>query len=339
MFTAIVVVTVVIIALVVAPIVGRVISASDDGGDYSGGGTGSATVTIKSGDTGETIAKNLQKQHIVKSSKSFYQSLLQVKPAPVFQPGVWKLKSKMSNKAALAALQNIKNLEIERVTIVEGHMATQIFASLSKATGIQKSEFETLNKQPGQFGLPAEAKTLEGFLFPATYEFQPGTSAKDIISTLVKRSIQALDSAGVAPADRYRVTTLASIVQRESGSAADMGKVARVFQNRLDKGMTLGSDATIAYGIGQFSLELPKSAYSDASNAYNTRVHQGLPPGPISSPGDDAIKGAVHPTDGPWLYFVTVNPDTGETKFATTDAEFQQYSQEYQEWLKQHPQH
>ena len=111
---------------------------------------------------------------------------------------------------------------------------------------------------------------------------------------------------------------MASIVQKEGGSTDDFYKVSRVFANRIADGMPLQSDATVAYGTGSKEVDTTDAQRNDESNKYNTYVIQGLPVGPISNPGDDAIKAALNPADGTWLYFVTVNLDTGLTCFSDT---------------------
>jgi UPF0755 protein len=135
------------------------------------------------------------------------------------------------------------------------------------------------------------------------------------------------------PADkRYSTVVLASIVQKEAGSVDDMGKVARVFQNRLDQGMPLQSDATVAYGAGVKTVFTTDAQREDAGNPYNTYAHDGLPVGPISNPGDDAIKAALNPTPGPWLYFVTVDLKNGTTVFSETAEQHEQAVQQLQDW-------
>ncbi len=166
------------------------------------------------------------------------------------------------------------------------------------------------------YGLPARTTTLEGWLFPATYPINPGWSAKQYFQSMVDTMKQHLAAAGVAEADQERVIIFASLVQKEAGVAADFPKVARVFQNRLDQGMALQSDATVAYGTGNtHTVTTTTSAGADAGNKYNTYQHKGLPPAPISNPGDVAIKAVTQPASGSWLYFVTVNLETGETVF------------------------
>ena len=166
--------------------------------------------------------------------------------------------------------------------------------------------------------MPASAPSLEGYLFPATYQFDPGVTAHDALQTLVDEMYSRLDALEVAPEDRFRVLTIASIIQRESGpNVEDMYKIARVFQNRIEQGIRLESDATVAYGTGNYHTVWTTDAErQDASNKWNTYANDGLPIGPIGLPGQDALDAAIHPADGDWLFFVTVNLKTGETVFS-----------------------
>jgi UPF0755 protein len=223
------------------------------------------------------------------------------------------------------------------VLIKEGATLPNTLKKLSEGTGIELAEFETASKDLASFGIPAEAPSLEGYLFPATYTFDPGLSAHDILQQLVDRSIKSLDAAGVAPADRHRVLTMAALIQKEGGSVDDFYKVSRVFQNRIDQGMLLQSDATVSYGAGSSSISTTGAQRADANNPYNTYVHPGLPVGPIGAPGDDAIDAALHPADGPWLYFVLVNGETGETAFSKNLAEHNAAVKVWQKWLRAHP--
>ena len=301
--------------------------------DYPGAGSGSVDVSIKEGDIGSDIATTLQKAGVVKTSGAFYDLLLKTKPDPVFQPGVYKLKKRMSAKDALSALQDPKNKLTRTVAFPEGTTEKDMFASISKATNIPVAQLNAAAADPASFGLPAQAKTLEGFLFPATYTFDPGVSAHDVVKTLVDRAFKALAADGVSASDRWRIVTLASVVQAEAGpNPDDLGKIARVFQNRLDAGMLLQSDATVAYGAGAKRVFTTDAERHDAGNPYNTYVHPGLPVGPIGNPGDAAIKAALAPTPGPWLYFVTVNLKTGETQFSTTIDEHDAAVQKLQDW-------
>jgi UPF0755 protein len=304
--------------------------------DYTGSGNGQpASITIVQGQVGSDIAKSLQAAGVTKTTAAFYNLLL--KTPATFEPGTYKLQKQMSAKAALAELEDPKNRVISRVVIPEGTTLSQFFLKLSKGTGVPVADFQAVAKNPVALGVPKSAPSLEGFLFPATYDFDPGLSAKAILQRLVNRTYVSLNKAGVAPANRLHVLTLASIIQKEGGSTKDFLKVARVFQNRLDKKMLLQSDATVSYGAGSKTISTTSAQRADAKNKYNTYVHLGLPIGPISAPGDAAINAAIHPAKGSWLYFVLVNGYTGKTVFSTTLAQHDAAVLQWQAWSRAHP--
>jgi len=306
--------------------------------DYKGNGTGEVMFTIKSGDDGGTIATNLAKAGVVKTYDAFYSLLLRQKPDPQFQPGVFKLAKQMSAAAALAALQDPGSRVENTAVIPEGTAEKDILQTVADATKIPLADLQSAASNPSAYGLPPQAKSLEGFLFPATYTFAPGTTAQQAIKTMVDRMFQALDDAGVAPENRWNTIVLASIVQREAGLKDDYPKVARVFLNRIAQGWDLQSDATVAYGTGHTDRVTTTDAErEDANNPYNTYVHPGLPVGPISNPGDLAINAVQHPADGTWMYFVTWNLKTGETMFSTTQAEHEAAVEKWQQWMKDNP--
>jgi UPF0755 protein len=305
--------------------------------DYTTTGNGTkVTVVIQSGDIGSDVAKTLEQAGVTKTFNAFYQLLLK-KPSVTFEPGSYSLQKQMSAVSALAALQDPKNKIVHVAVIKEGISAESAYVQLAAATALPVADFQAAAKNYVALGVPSDAPSIEGFLFPATYTFDPGVTATQVLQQLVTTMIQHLDKAGVAPADRLKVLTMASIVQRESGpSVSDMHKIARVFQNRLDQGMRLQSDATVAYGTGHTDRVTTTDAErADASNPYNTYARDGLPVGPIGLPGDDAIDSALHPTAGPWLYFVAVNLKTGETVFSTTIAEHNAAVKQWQAWCRE----
>ncbi len=324
----------------IAPKIQQVVAAvtgAQESDDYSGDGTGKVTITIRQGDIGEDVAKTLQRSDVVKSSKVFYKLLLQ-SPEVQFQPGSYTLKKEMSSKAALAALQDPSNAVKASIVIPEGTALKDIEAGMVSKAGLTEAEVSAAAKDVSAYGLPANAKTLEGWLFPATYPINPGWTAKQYFQSMVDTMKEHLASAGVAEGDQERVIVFASLVQKEAGLAADYPKVARVFQNRLDIDMPLQSDATVAYGTGNtHRVTTTDAERDDASNEYNTYVHKGLPPAPISNPGDIAIKAVTNMAQGKWLYFVTVNLETGETVFSDTYAEHQVAVAKFQAWLRAHP--
>lgn len=303
--------------------------------DYEGAGTGEVVFMIHDGETGSDIAENLAAQDVVASYDAFYDLLLEQSPEPEFHPGAYQVANQMSAQAALDALTDPANKLENTFVIPEGTALPDVLVAASEGTGIPLEDLQAAAAEsPQSYGLPAEAKTLEGFLFPATYTLDPGIDARGVLQTLVDRQFESLDAAGVAPADRWKTVILASIVQREAGSnTADFPKIARVFQNRLDQGINLESDATVAYGTGNMhTVWTTDEERADASNPYNTYANPGLPVGPIGNPGDVAIDAAIHPAEGSWLFFVPVNLATGETVFSTTVEEHDAAVARLQEW-------
>lgn len=312
--------------------------------DYEGQGTGEVIVMIHDGDIGSDIATTLHAEGVTKSFDAFYELLLKQASTHVFQPGAYKLAKGMSAQAALDALIDPANKLEQTVAVPEGTVAADVLQLVSEGTDIAIEDLQAAAADVASFGLPAEATTLEGFLFPATYVFTPGISAHDALQTMVDRQFQALDSAGVAPADRWKTIVLASLVQKEAGLRDDYYKVSRVFLNRLDPALwesgLLQSDATVAYGTGNtHRVSTTDAEREDAANAYSTYVHPGLPVGPISNPGDLAIDAALHPADGPWLFFVTWNLDTGETIFSSTVEEHDAAVAKWLDWMDEHPEY
>lgn len=302
--------------------------------DYEGEGTGEVLVTITSGEIGEDIASSLAKADVVKTSEAFYALLLEQDPAVEFHPGTYRLKLQMSSAAALAALEDPANRMELTVTIPEGSRTVRAFELISGVTEIPLADFEAANADPQRFGLPAQAVSLEGYLFPATYTFTPEDTADTVIQKMIDRMHQALTEHGVPAGDEYRVLTLASVVQLEAGSnPADFPKIARVFLNRLDQGVLLQSDATVAYGTGNtHTVWTTPEERVDTSNLWNTYALPGLPVGPIGMPGDVAIDAAMHPADGPWMFFMPINLETGETAYAVTGEEHEANVQRLAEW-------
>jgi UPF0755 protein len=307
--------------------------------DYTGEGTGEASIVIAPGDTGGDVTNSLLEAGVIKSYDAFWDLLL--KENPQFFPGYYLLAQEMSSQAALDALMDPANRVENTALVQEGWSADQAYEVLSAATGLTIEEFEAAAADPTVFGIGPEAVNIEGYLFPARYTFDPGLDAVSVLSTMVNRTFQSLDAAGVVPEDRHRVLTIAALIQREAGSnEEDFYKVSRVIQNRLDQGMLLQFDSTAHYGYAwahgerQLGGVFSTSEELNDDNPYNTYVHTGLPPGPISAAGDLAIAAALAPPEGAWLYFVTVNLDTGETKFTETLDQHNAAVRELQEWCR-----
>ena len=305
--------------------------------DFSGQGTGTVQIRVHDGDTLSDIARTLVADGVIASERPFVTAADAHPDATAVQPGVYSLRQQMSGQAALDMLLNPKASLLSRVTVPEGLTVAATLARLAATTGTPVAELKAAAADPVALGLPAYAQgKLEGFLFPATYDFDPGTKPVDMLKQMVARAAQALDDLQVPPAQRLTVLTKASIVQAEAGSLADMGKVARVLENRLADGMPLQLDTTVNYANGKAGVTTSPQDRRNPS-PYNTYVHAGLPPGAISNPGEEALRAVLAPAPGNWRFFVVVNPDTGDTRFAVTAAEHQQNVLLFQKWLREHP--
>lgn len=305
--------------------------------DYEPGlATGEATVTVYVGDTGSPVSTALYEAGVTKTEDVFYDYLVDENIDFTIYPGIYTLQQKMTAADALEALNNPANKVENSVGIAEGGTVDGALVSISEAIGIPLADLEAAADDPRAYGVDADR--LEGWLFPAVYTFDPDVTAQQVIQRMVDRTRESLAAAGVSAGDENRVLTIASIIQRE-GRLDDFAKVSRVIQNRLDDGMMLQMDSTSQYGYGELHagvVSTSKEAQFD-DNPWNTYVHTGLPIGPIANPSDAAIEAAMHPVDGPWLFFVTVNLATGETVFSVTDAEHEAAKKRWDEWCDANP--
>ena len=320
--------------------------------DYAAGvANGEAFVTVAAGDTGSPISQSLFDAGVTKTPEAFYDYLIDTAQNPPFVPGVFKLQKQMTSEAALAALLDPANKMENSAQLREGLTLAQSLPLLAEGTGIPIEDFQAAVADPSVYGVPVDpaivaagGQPLEGWLFPATYTFDPGVTAQDVIATLVNRTMKSLDDAGVPVEDRQRILTVASIIQREARYEKDMQQVSRVIENRLSQSNQetfglLQMDSTAQFGYGEMhdgTVSSSAEALADP-NPWNTYVNTGLPIGPISNPGDVAIDAAMHPADGDWLYFVTVNLDTGETVFTSNLADHNRAVAQWQAWCGDHP--
>lgn len=298
--------------------------------------TGEALVTIKTGDTGGPVSVALFEAGVTKTEDVFYDYLVAENPGMTFYPGVYQLQKKMTAEAALAALQDEANKLDNTVSMGEGATIASSLSGMADSLQIPLADFEAAVADPAAYGV--QAQSLEGWLFPAVYEFDPGVTATQVIQRMVDRTRESLAAAGVPAGDEQRVLTIASIVQRE-GRTDDFAKVARVIQNRLDIDMKLQMDSTAQYGYGSLHEGVVSSSAEalEDPNPWNTYVNTGLPVTPIASPGDAAIKAAMSPADGPWIYFVTIDLSTGETQFSETYEEHQAGIEKWRSWCRANP--
>ncbi|NKY41131.1 endolytic transglycosylase MltG [Cellulomonas septica] len=305
--------------------------------DYPGPGVGSTEVTIASGDSGAVIGQKLVDAKVVASVKAFNKAWALEPNAGSIQPGTYKLRMELPAASAIAALLDPASRASFRITIPEGLNAEQIYTKINeKLPNVSVDQLRAAAADPAAIGLPAEAGgKVEGWLFPTTYDLPPDATAASVLQMMVAKMVAELDERAVPVEQRQELLTKASIVEREGKLPDDRAKVARGIQNRLDRQMRLQVDATTSYGLGVVRAPTP-AENNDPSNPYSTYVRIGLPPGPIASPGEVSIDAVLHPADGPWIFWVTVNPETGETLFTDDFAEHQANIAQLNAWLEEH---
>jgi UPF0755 protein len=217
------------------------------------------------------------------------------------------------------------------VTIPEGLSRTEV-AAVAKRAGVTgdyvKASIHSHVLKPSAYGAPPSTRSLEGFLFPATYDLLPGDPASKLVNAQLlafKTNLAKVDltRARSKKLTTYDVLTIASMVEREAQLASERPLIAAVIYNRLHDGMPLGIDATIRYAINDYLRPLTVSELSLAS-PYNTRLHQGLPPTPIGNPGLASIEAAAHPAAVNYLYYVVKPGACGQHAFSSSFTQFQQ---------------
>jgi UPF0755 protein len=307
----------------------------DETSDYAGGGSGEVTVVVTRGDTLTEIGGKLKEAGVVLSADSFVNAASVDDRSGTIGPGRYTLKRQMSSIAALDLMLDPASRASSRLVLPEGLRLEQTVSVAVEATDLPKSDFQKVLQQPGQLGLPAWAKDRpEGFMFPASYDLTGDETARSVLRQLVKRFDQASSDVGLE--DRasalglspYQVLIVASLLQAEV-SPPDFDKAARVIYNRLDQGMPLQLDSTVSYALGLTDIQLNADQLA-TSSPYNTYVRRGLPPRPINSPGEAALEAALSPAKGKWLYFVSIDPRTDETKFTKSYSGFLKLKAEFQ---------
>jgi UPF0755 protein len=312
-------------AYVVVELMGGVFKGGGGPGgvdDYTGIGHGRVEVVIKPGDTGADMATTLVNAGVVATVGAFNEAFAANPQASSIQPGTYTMLLEMKASDAVVALLNPSSRVSFNVTIPEGLTKDQIATKISEKMAVPVEDVKAAIADPAAIGLPAEAAgNAEGWLFPATYDIEPDATPASVLAQMTAQTVAVLTQKGV-PQDQWEtVLNKASLVEREARLAEDRPKVARAIENRLEKEMPLAVDSSVAYGLGKPGTGLTTADTQDPTNPYNTYKILGLPPTPIASPGTASIDAVLAPADGDWLFWVTVNLDTGETLFGTTLAE------------------
>ena len=303
--------------------------------DYPGAGTGLVTVTIPAGATGDAMGQVLFDAGVVKSVGAFDAAYGKNSNAGNIQPGIYTLPMHMSAVDAVAEL--IKQNGGNSLIIPEGLQASAIYLRIDSGLGLKAGTTAAVAKADvGRLGLPAYANgDIEGFLWPTRYSVAPGMKPEALLQQMVSTAVQEFSSLdmdagakGVNLQSGYQVLIEASILQAEGNNPKDFGKIARVLYNRLNGTETngeLGLDSTIEYYLKTDHFGYAQRLQSD--DGYNTYINKGLPPGPISNPGEEAIQAVLNPTPGAWNYFIAMSP--ANTQFAITGADFAKLDQQY----------
>jgi uncharacterized YceG family protein len=300
---------------------------------FAGDGSGNAVVAIPKNASIDQIGDILEREQIISSSFFFkLRAKLEGKDDQI-NSGRIAMKHDMSYSAALDALTAAPKAlpKLTKLTLPEGLSRGEIADRVTEA-GIPgdyvKASKASKSLDPRKFGAPKDA-TLEGFLFPATYDLRSSATVDTLVTQQLKafrRNISGVDfkRARSKNLNVYDVLVIASMVEREAGIAKDRPLIAAVIYNRLKQGMPLGIDATLRYALNNWTKPLKVSELEDASNPYNTRKHTGLPPTPIGNPGLASIEAAAHPAKVDYLFYVVKPCGDGAHNFSSTDAEFQE---------------
>jgi UPF0755 protein len=302
---------------------------------FKGDGEGELRVSIPTGATVSQIGGILEENGVIASEFFFRTRVTLGSNSGDLKPGSYKLAHDMSYSAAIDALSKGPPKDIVTVTIPEGRSRAEI-APIAESAGLDGSYEDASVRSPAidlSEYKAGSAENLEGFLFPATYELKSSAKSQDLVNkqlaafkeNFAKVDLHYAKSKNLTP---YDILIIASMVEREASVDKDRPLIASVIYNRLKAGIPLGIDATIRFATGNWTEPLKMSELA-LDSPYNTRTNAGLPPGPIGNPGLESIEAAAHPAKTDYLFFVVKPCGEGEHVFAETDAEFQQYVDQY----------
>jgi UPF0755 protein len=296
---------------------------------FHGAGSGRVEVTIPKGSSVSEVGDLLSEKGVIDSSTLFQIRVTLAGKRSEIYSGHFTLAHEMSYGEAIDALSQPPLKRTVTVTIPEGYSRSQA-AQLVEEDGVPGSYTKATVKSkylnPAKYGGKG-AKSLEGFLFPDTFELKPNAPVADLVQLQLqdfKRRIKGVDMSYAKSKNLtvFDVLTIASMIEREAGVPGQYKDVASVIYNRLHEGMPLGIDSTTRFATGNYTKPLTESELA-IDSPYNTRTNAGLPPGPIDSPGLEAIEAAAHPAKTGYLFYVTTPGACGKLTFAKTEAEFE----------------
>lgn len=316
-----------IIGLVLAGLffgITKIKDAFSDAPDYPGPGTGEVVLAVNQGDSVAEMGRNLLKLGVVKSVDAFLAAANADPKSTSIQVGNYVLKKEMKASDALDLLLDPQNIKQDNLVIPEGSRVKDIIETIAAETSITSRALELVLGDPTSIGLPAAAKgNPEGYLYPATYPITPDESATSLLKKMVdkyKEVAANLDLEAKAAAldlTPHQLITVASILEYEGNRAEDYPKIAQVLYNRLAKPMRLQLDSTVSFATGKSGDVWTTEEDRQIDSPYNTYANDGLPPGPIGSPGEVTIQAALNPAAGNWIFFV---PDYANQTTVFTDS-------------------
>ncbi|MEU9315886.1 endolytic transglycosylase MltG [Streptomyces sp. NPDC048295] len=315
--------------------------------DYAGSGSGSVEVEIPKGAFGYDIANILKKKGVVKSVDAFVSAQNENPKGKSIQAGVYLLHEKMSAAEAVKMMvdPNSQNL----LVIPEGYRNVAIYELVDKKLSLKKGTTKGIAKSDAsELGLPDWAVNgkdvkdpLEGFLYPAAYPVTKETKPETLLKKMVSRANEEYDKLDLEGAAKkykldgpWQVLTVASLVQAEGLTHDDFRKMAEVAYNRLKPdniatNRKLQFDSAFNYLKNQSKIKIGSNEILTNPDPYNTYYHPGLPPGPISNPGDEALRATLNPTSDGWMYFISL--DGKKTQFTKTAAEHEKLNKKFKE--------
>ncbi len=289
-------------------------------------------VEIPEGATLRQVAVSLEREGLIRNRWGFVLLGKVVWAERRVQAGEYAFHAAMPPGDILADVLNGR-VYLHAVTVPEGYSLEQIAETLSAEGIVEKTEFMQLTHDREFLRtLQVDAPSLEGYLYPDTYRFPRRTKPKEVIQAMVSTLWQQFTPELRARAESmswslHAVLTMASVIEKETGVAAERALISAVFHNRLKRKMALQSDPTVIYAIPNFDGNLRKHDLM-FNSPYNTYRYRGLPPGPIASPGLGSIKAALYPAAVSYLYFVSRNDGTHQ--FSSTLAEHSRAVEKYQ---------
>ena len=286
-------------------------------------------VDIATGEPTAEIAEQLKARGVIENAAMFRIHARLSDSDSKLKAGKYDLKTGMTDEQVLQVLASGPTVRYVTVTIPEGFTLEQIAARYERDAHIPAASFYGLANDPSRFAMNypflSGTRTLEGYLFPKTYQFEQGVTAEQAIDAMLAQFKREIADVDLSYATKKNLTLsdvviIGSLVEREAKVAKDRPLVASVIYNRLHLRMRLEIDATVQYALGTQHRRL---LYSDLKidSPYNTYLRDGLPPGPIASPGLAALKAAARPADTRYVYYVLTGKDGSHT-FAATSTEF-----------------